>query len=239
MLELALLFCLLLFTKTQAVGQSPDELQPLQKPVNLFDGSDVRQWMFYCGNDKVDMKDVWKIEDKVLKCTGNPKGYLQTKRWFRDLPARAAMALAPVSAVATVAYWFIPRLHCFSSAGQSRWRFNCNREVLATFGSLAKVLTFRLKIWKSAAKSQRAGNQHSHRRIRRIAGEYENEVGQWNDMRIVCREDEIKVYVNNKLVNHGTEMTVSQGAIALQSEGTPIDFRDIRLSPLNNNSDDK
>jgi hypothetical protein len=51
-------------------------------------------------------------------------------------------------------------------------------------------------------------------------------------MKIVCRGKEIKVFVNGRLANHGTAMTIHQGAIALQSEGTPVDFKEISLKPL-------
>ena len=51
-------------------------------------------------------------------------------------------------------------------------------------------------------------------------------------MKIICQGNEIKVFVNGQLANHGTEMTITEGAIALQSEGTPIEFKQILLKPL-------
>jgi hypothetical protein len=58
-------------------------------------------------------------------------------------------------------------------------------------------------------------------------------IGQWNQMEVICQKDEIKVFVNCNLVNHAAECSVTRGAIALQSEGRPIEFRGIRLTPLN------
>ena len=40
------------------------------------------------------------------------------------------------------------------------------------------------------------------------------------------------VILNGDLVNHAFNVSESQGAIALQSEGTPIQFRNIELRPL-------
>jgi hypothetical protein len=57
-------------------------------------------------------------------------------------------------------------------------------------------------------------------------------IGQWNQLEIICQKDEIKVFVNRNLVNHAAECSVTRGAITLQSEGRPIEFRDIRLTPL-------
>jgi hypothetical protein len=58
-------------------------------------------------------------------------------------------------------------------------------------------------------------------------------------MEITCRGDEVLVKVNGKLVNHATNVSQTQGAIALQSEGTPIEFRNIRLHELPRRSGEK
>jgi hypothetical protein len=42
------------------------------------------------------------------------------------------------------------------------------------------------------------------------------------------------VKVNGVLVNHATKVSQTKGAIALQSEGTPIEFRNIKLRKIGN-----
>lgn len=80
---------------------------------------------------------------------------------------------------------------------------------------------------RRAAKKE--GDLHSHRRIRRLPFEEspERPVGQWNRMDIDLNGDRIRVWVNGRLVNEGSGLTVRSGAIALQSEGTPIRFRNV------------
>ena len=51
-------------------------------------------------------------------------------------------------------------------------------------------------------------------------------------MVIECRGQEVKVTVNGDLVNHGTNATASEGKIALQAEGTMVEFRKVELTPL-------
>ena len=77
--------------------------------------------------------------------------------------------------------------------------------------------------------AKREGDLHSHRRIRRLPFEQspERPVGQWNRMDIDLNGDRIRVWVNGRLVNEGSGLTVRSGAIALQSEGTPIRFRNV------------
>ena len=51
--------------------------------------------------------------------------------------------------------------------------------------------------------------------------------------------DEIKVWVNGDLVNHGTKATVTEGQIALQAEGSEVEFQKISLSPVGKNGEKK
>ena len=51
-------------------------------------------------------------------------------------------------------------------------------------------------------------------------------------MEITCRGDEVIIKVNGQLVNHAANCNVTEGAVSLQSEGTPIEFRKVSLVPL-------
>ncbi len=57
----------------------------------------------------------------------------------------------------------------------------------------------------------------------------DKEVGDWNSIKITSQSGELTVVVNGETVNHITHVHPSQGAIALQSEDTPIRFRNIVL----------
>ena len=70
------------------------------------------------------------------------------------------------------------------------------------------------------------------RRHLNLTDDSEKPIGEWNTMEIVCKGNEVSVKVNGDLVNHATNVTESQGAIALQSEGTPIQYRNVELTPL-------
>jgi hypothetical protein len=70
------------------------------------------------------------------------------------------------------------------------------------------------------------------RRHLNLTDDSEKPIGEWNEMEITCRGDEVIVKVNGELVNHATKVSQTRGAIALQSEGTPIEFREIKLTPL-------
>ncbi|MBN1290525.1 MAG: DUF1080 domain-containing protein, partial [Candidatus Latescibacteria bacterium] len=61
----------------------------------------------------------------------------------------------------------------------------------------------------------------------------EKPAGEWNNYKIIARDAEISCYVNEILQNEGTQASLTKGKICLQSEGASIEFRNIRLEPMN------
>ena len=70
------------------------------------------------------------------------------------------------------------------------------------------------------------------RRIHNLTDGSENPVGEWNTMVVECLNKEIKVWVNGQLVNHGFDCTADSGQIALQAEGSEVEFRKVELSSI-------
>lgn len=70
------------------------------------------------------------------------------------------------------------------------------------------------------------------RRIVNLTDGSEKPLGEWNHMRIECLDREVKVWVNGQLVNHGFDATVNKGQIALQAEGSEVEFRKVVLQPI-------
>lgn len=70
------------------------------------------------------------------------------------------------------------------------------------------------------------------RRIKNLTDGSENPLGEWNRMIIECLKNEIKVWVNGDLVNHGYNATAQSGQIAVQAEGAEVEFRKLLLTPI-------
>ena len=60
----------------------------------------------------------------------------------------------------------------------------------------------------------------------------EKPAGEWNTYDITSIDGKLEVLVNGVLQNIGTDMTLTEGKIALQSEGSPLQFRNIYLVAL-------
>ena len=81
-------------------------------------------------------------------------------------------------------------------------------------------------------KAQWGSIEGTQRRIVKLTDNAEKPLGEWNAMMIECLGNEIKVWVNGELVNYGFNSTVRHGKIALQAEGTEVEFRKLVLTPI-------
>jgi hypothetical protein len=76
------------------------------------------------------------------------------------------------------------------------------------------------------------GGPADARRILNLTDGSEKPLGEWNTMVIEARARTVKVWVNGDLVNDGFNATADHGKIALQAEGTEVEFRRLSMAPL-------
>jgi Domain of Unknown Function (DUF1080) len=81
-------------------------------------------------------------------------------------------------------------------------------------------------------KSEWGAVDGKKRRIINLTDGSEKPLGEWNTMIIECLGNAIKVWVNGDLVNYGTHATARKGQIALQAEGSEVEFRKVDLTPI-------
>lgn len=91
---------------------------------------------------------------------------------------------------------------------------------------------------RKGSKENWGGNEGQERRIRKLTDNSEKPLGEWNHMVIECLGNEIKVWVNGDLVNHGYEATTSKGQIAVQAEGAKVEFKKLTVEPIKELSDE-
>ena len=70
------------------------------------------------------------------------------------------------------------------------------------------------------------------RRIKNLTDGSEKPLGEWNSMIVECLKNEVKVWVNGDMVNYGYNATVNRGQIAIQAEGSEVEFRKVELIPI-------
>ncbi len=67
------------------------------------------------------------------------------------------------------------------------------------------------------------------RRILNLTDGSEHPVGEWNSMIVEVLGHAIRVWINGNLVNDGFNATAEKGRIALQAEGSEVEFRKVLL----------
>jgi hypothetical protein len=70
------------------------------------------------------------------------------------------------------------------------------------------------------------------RRILNLTDGSERPIGEWNTMIIEAVDRSVRVWLNGDLVNDGFNATADHGRIALQSEGSEVEFRKVALTPI-------
>jgi hypothetical protein len=186
----------------------------------LFNGKDLSGWTYHLDKPDVKMEDVWSVKDGMLVCKGNPAGYLLTKKndyenyvltldWRWPEKGGNNGVLAHVTKPGALGVW--PK----------------SLEVQLASGEAGDFWVIGTTIDVEKPEGRIEGRRHKN-----VSDGDEKPIGEWNTMEITCRGDEVIVKVNGKLVNHATNVSQTKGAIALQSEGTPIEFRNIRLKKL-------
>lgn len=199
--------------------------------VVLFDGTNLDEWNFFTEASGVKRDELLTVKDGVLGIPGQPSGYLATRRWYRDYALdldwrwpgeRGGNSGVLVHTTAPFIFYTWPR----------------SIEVQLQAGSAGDfwVIGDGVELWVENMDTRRAkpveGDLHTHRRIANLTDGSEHPIGEWNHMRIESRGDTLHVWVNGELVNEAKDCTVTEGAISLQSEGTAIEFRDVRVGPL-------
>lgn len=183
----------------------------------LFNGKDLSNWTWVTDKEDSKLEDVWTVNDGVLRCTGDPRGYIRTKQDdYRDY--------------SLVVDWRWPDqggnngvlVHTSTPAALGVWPKSI--EVQLAHENAGDFWVIGTELDVPDEEERRQGRRHLN-----LTDDSEKPLGQWNRMEITCQGDEIIVKVNGELVNHAKNCSVTQGAISLQSEGTPIEFRKVEL----------
>jgi hypothetical protein len=205
-----LLACLL-FLSLYVTARSADE------SIALFNGENLFGWTYHLEKPGVRGSDVWSIKDGVLRCTGQPAGYLITKQNdFENYTLRVQWrwpekggnngVLVPVTKPNELGVW--PK----------------SFEVQLQSGHAGELWVIGTTLQVQHPTTHTDDRRHKNN----ITGA-EKPPGQWNTMEITCVGDEIDVNINGYPVNRATKLSQHRGALALQSEGTPIEFREVSL----------
>ena len=203
---------------------------------SLFNGKDLSGWKadVPLKDTKPDAPDSFIVRDGKLVSLGEPRGHLISDAVYQNYKLTVEYRFAGKAGnCGVLVHASTPRalskmfpqsieVQMFSGNAGDFWCIQENIEV----PDMDKRRP------KKNPEQAYGGGPNDARRILNLTDNSEKPVGEWNTMVIEAKGKGIKVWVNGDLVNEGSNCTAEKGKIALQAEGTEVEFRKLELEPL-------
>jgi hypothetical protein len=203
----------------------------------LFNGNDLTGWTADVPAKDADPNapDSFGVRDGALVSFGEPRGHLVTDAAYRDyrleieyrFPGKAGNGGVLVHASRPRAlYKMFPQSLEVQMMSGHAGDFWCIQEDIEVPDMQARRPRKEGQKW--------GGGESDARRILKLVDGAEKPLGEWNTMVVEARGRTLRVWVNGVLVNEGSNATADRGRIALQAEGTEMEFRRVEIGPLMN-----
>ena len=200
---------------------------------SLFNGEDLSGW-------HVDVPDMDKdpntinpfiVRDGKLVSLGTPRGHLITDETFQHyrLEVEYRFAGEPGNCGVLI-HASTPR--ALSNMFPQSLEVQMYHENAGDFWCIHEDIKVPDMEERRGPKEEWGSTAGKKRRILNLTDGSENPVGEWNSMVIETLDNSVKVWVNGDLVNHGFDGTASKGQIAVQAEGSEVEFRKLELTPI-------
>jgi len=188
---------------------------------DLFNGQDLAGWV------RVNTpEDTWSFKDGMLICTGKPIGEIRTDRMYQNFILELEWRHLVPKGNAGIFVWAddltargVPfhrgiEVQVLENAyGQSRG-YTTHGDIFPIHGATMKPV------------NGRGGSRAFP------TEERSNASPEWNHYRIECRDGNISLAVNGKLVTQGMQCNPRKGYICIESEGGVVHYRNFRIREL-------
>ena len=209
-----------------------------RRSASLFNGKDLTGWHVDVPDmdNNPSIKSPFIVRDGMLVSLGTPNGHVITDAVYQNfrLDIEYRFAGKPGNCGALVyastpraLYGMFPKSLEVQMLDQNAGDFWC----------IVEDVTVPDMEERRGPKDKWGITEGKERRIKNLTDGSENPVGQWNTMVIECLGNSLKVWVNGDLVNYGYDCTADKGQIAIQAEGSEVEFRKLQLTPIRKFSD--
>ena len=216
--------------------------RPAGLPKAFLDGTGPG-WKQLGADDFVNVncdEDTWTWKDGAVHCTGKPVGVCRSKKpytnfelvaqWRHEQSAgnSGIFVWAPEESLKALQRNRLPngievQILDHGYAEQYRKRTNKEPDWFTTHGDVFPVGKSKMKPFPPT--SPNGSRSFPRKNLSRGFGE-------WNHYYIRAINGEVRLWVNGEEVSGGNGIEPRAGYLCLESEGSPIDFRDIRLREL-------
>jgi hypothetical protein len=192
-------------------------------------------------------KDTWSFKDGQIQCTGKPTGVMRTKDEYKNLELVVEWMHKLPAGNSGVFLWGTKESIDELASGSSRRRLPTGIEVqildhgyrdnylqknkgkrpeelfFSTNGDVFPTGTTKMTPFPPTSPN----GERSFPRKELAKG-----AGEWNHYYVRAINGEVRLWVNGEEVSGGKDCTPASGYLCLESEGSPIEFRNLRLRVL-------
>lgn len=202
-------------------------------PLALFNGENLRGWHVDVPemDANTNAKNPFIVRDGMLVSLGNPNGHLITDSIYQNYRLRVEYRFpGKPGNCGVLVYASTPR--ALYKMFPKSIEVQLMHENAGDFWCIQEDITVPDMEKRRGPKNEWGVSEGKQRRVINLTDNSEKPLGQWNTMIIECKGNTIKVWVNDDLVNDGYNCTASKGQIALQAEGSEVEFRRVEMTPL-------
>lgn len=205
----------------------------LQAPVSLFDGKDLNGWHMDVPelDAHPDAQKPFIVRNGLLVSLGTPGGHLITDKSYKDYRLEAEYRFSATPGNCGILVHASKPRRLYGMFPQSI-EVQMQSGDAGDFWCIGEDITVPNEVERRGPKETWGVDGDKARRIKNLTDNSEHKVGDWNTMVIECRDDTVKVWVNGDLVNEGTDATAKEGQIAIQAEGSEVEFRKLVISDM-------
>ena len=226
LLIISIILTVTLQQKSQAQSQS----------VSLFNGKDLAGWHADVPDMDKDptLKSPFIVRNGLLVSLGKPGGHLITDKIYKNYRLQVEYRFAATPGNCGVLVHASKPRALYGMFPQS---IECQMENknAGDFWCIVEDIQVPDMEARRGPKEKWGITEGKNRRIPNLTDNSEKPVGEWNTMVIECSGREIKVLVNGDMVNYGFACTADSGQVAIQAEGSEVEFRKIEMTPIINN----
>lgn len=223
------LFILSSLLTLAACGQKQQQF----KSESLFNGTSLSGWHVDVPvmDQNPDTINPFIVRDGLLVSLGTPRGHLITDDEFEDYRLEVEYRFpAEPGNCGVLVHVSTPR--ALYDMFPKSIEVQMEHTNAGDFWCIVEDITVPEMEERRGPKENWGITEGKGRRIKKLVDGAEVPLGEWNNMVIECVADELKVWVNEVLVNYGYNSTAQKGQLALQAEGSEVEFRKIEITPI-------
>lgn len=196
--------------------------------VSLFNGKDLTGWV-----DVNTSPDTWKVDRGLLVCKGRPIGVMRSEKQYENFVLHIEWRHMKAGGNSGVFVWcegFVPKGRRLPKGMEVQMLELDWVNQHKVNGKPNHIGYISGELFGAGGLKATPDNPRGNRSMSlelRCKGK-----GEWNTYDVVCVDGTVKLSINGKFVNSIRNSSVRKGYLCLESEGSEIHFRNIRILEL-------